>query len=109
MFATVKVSAGEPMRNIVLPQTSVIYSPYGDAVYIVDKKTDDKGEEQLTARYSFVTLGETRGDLVTVLSGVKEGETVVTAGQIKLRNGAPVKVDNTVQPTAEADPKPPNF
>jgi len=109
MFATVKVSAGEPMRNIVLPQTSVIYSPYGDAVYIVDKKTDDKGEEQLTARYSFVTLGETRGDLVTVLSGVKEGETVVTAGQIKLRNGASVKVDNTVQPTAEADPKPPNF
>jgi membrane fusion protein (multidrug efflux system) len=106
MYATVKVAAGDVNRYITLPQTSVIYSPYGDAVYIVDKKTNDKGEEQLVARYSFVTLGETRGDLVAVLTGVKEGETVVTAGQIKLRNGALVKIDNTVQPTTDADPKP---
>ncbi|MBY0511310.1 MAG: efflux RND transporter periplasmic adaptor subunit [Rhodospirillaceae bacterium] len=106
MYATVKVAAGDINRYITLPQTSVVYSPYGDAVYIVDKKTNDKGEEQLVARYSFVTLGETRGDIVAVLSGVKEGETVVTAGQIKLRNGAPVKIDNTVQPSMDASPKP---
>ena len=106
MFATVKVAAGDATRNITLPQTSIIYSPYGDAVYIVEKKANDKGEEQLIARYAFVTLGETRGDLVTVLTGIKEGDTVVTAGQIKLRNGAAVKIDNTSQPTADADPKP---
>jgi membrane fusion protein (multidrug efflux system) len=108
MYATIKVAAGEASRHITLPQTSVVYSPYGDAVYIVDKKTNDKGEEQLIARYSFVTLGETRGDLVSVLSGVKEGETVVTAGMIKLRNGAVVKIDNSVQPSTDVNPKPAN-
>lgn len=108
MFANIKVAAGEVQHPITLPQTSVVYSPYGDAVYIVDKKANDKGEEQLVARYSFVTLGETRGDLVAVLSGVKEGEAVVTAGQIKLRNGAPVKIDNSVQPSSDANPKPAN-
>jgi membrane fusion protein (multidrug efflux system) len=101
MYATVKVGAGESKRHVTLPQTAVIYSPYGDAVYILDKKG-----EQYVARYTFVTLGETRGDLVAVLEGVKEGDMVVTAGAIKLRNGAPARIDNSVHPTSDVDPKP---
>lgn len=106
MYVTVKVDAGQPQRHITLPQTAVMYSPYGDAVYVLDRKG-----EQLTARYVFVTLGEQRGDKVAVLDGVKEGEMVVTAGAIKLRNGAPAVLDAPVaavagdaKPTSPASP-----
>jgi membrane fusion protein (multidrug efflux system) len=106
MFATAKVSAGVPVRYITVPQTSVIYSPYGDAVYVLDQKPSEGKDPQLVARFAFVTLGETRGNMVAVLSGVKEGETVVTAGATKLRNGALTRVDNTIQPATSTDPKP---
>ena len=59
-----------------------------------------------TARQTFVTTGATRGDQVAVLSGVKQGDVVVTAGQMKLHNGSPVTIDNSVQPTSDAAPAP---
>ena len=61
-----------------------------------------------TVEQRFVTLGATRGDQVAVLSGVKEGDVVVSAGQMKLRNGSAVVINNTVQPTDDANPTPPN-
>jgi membrane fusion protein (multidrug efflux system) len=100
MYATVKIAAGQMTRQVVIPQSSVTYSPYGDAVYVIDSQ----GEKQ-TARYVFVTLGEKRGDLVVVESGVKEGDNIVTAGMIKLRNGATVRIDNSVQPSMDLQPK----
>jgi membrane fusion protein (multidrug efflux system) len=72
-------------------------------VFIVD----DKGAGgQLTARQNFVTTGLTRGDQVAVLKGVKEGDTVVVAGQLKLRNGSPLAIDNAVRPSNDASPAP---
>ena len=56
----------------------------------------------------FVILGDTRGDQVAVEGGVKDGEVVVSAGQMKLRNGSSVVISNSVQPTDEANPMPPN-
>lgn len=100
MYVTVKVDAGLPQRHIALPQTAVIYSPYGDAVYVLDRKGD-----RLVARYVFVTLGEQRGDKVAVLDGVKEGEMVVTAGAIKLRNGATATLDAPAAAAIAADPR----
>lgn len=100
MYATVIIAAGKVTRPIVIPQTAVTYSPYGDAVYIIESK-DDK----MIARHSFVVLGEKRGDLVVVESGVKEGDNIVTAGQIKLRNGSVVRIDNSVQPMMDLQPK----
>jgi len=107
MFITVDINVDVPQKFITLPQTAIAYNSYGNIAYIVDDKGKDaNGQPQLVARQTFVTTGLTRGDQVAVLSGVKEGDVVVTAGQVKLRNGSPVKIDNAVQPSNDANPKP---
>ena len=107
MFATVDIDTSVPQRYVTLPQTAIAYNSYGNIVYLVDdKRKDANGPPQLVARQTFVATGATRGDQVAVLSGVKDGDVVVTAGQIKLRNGTPVKVDNAVQPDNSPNPKP---
>lgn len=108
MFATVDVLQSKEERFITLPQSAVVYNPYGDAVYVVEQAKDDQGAAVLLVRQRFVQLGETRGDQVAVLKGVAAGEQVVTAGQLKLRNGAAVQVNNAVQPENSAAPTPPN-
>ena len=107
MYATVQIDVGAPERHVTLPQTAIAYNSYGSEVYVVDDQgKDGNGRPKLMARSVFVTTGSARGDQVTVLSGVKEGDTVVVAGQNKLRNGMPIIVDNSVKPVIEADPKP---
>jgi membrane fusion protein, multidrug efflux system len=107
MYAGVRVAAGEKQRYVTLPQTAVTYNPYGETVYIIDDKgTNPQGQPQLIARQVFVTAGLKRGDQVAILSGVEEGQTIVTAGQMKLRNGSQVAIDNTIRPTADANPIP---
>ncbi|HSS87418.1 MAG TPA: efflux RND transporter periplasmic adaptor subunit [Reyranella sp.] len=107
MFATVELETGAPQRLVTLPQTAVSYNPYGSLVYIVDDKAKDAGgKPQLVARQVFVTTGATRGDQVAILKGVSEGDTVVTSGQVKLRNGVPLAIDNRIVPTNDAAPKP---
>ena len=105
MYATVEIPTGAPQNYITLPQTAITYSPFGDTVYVVDQKgADAKGEPQQIARQTFVTTGATRGDQVAILKGVGDGDTVVTAGQIKLHNGSIVMIDNAIKPTADAAP-----
>lgn len=107
MFATVDIDLAAPQKYITLPQTAIFHNSYGDIVYLVDDKGKDaNGKPQLVARQTFVTTGATRGDQVAITNGVKDGDVVVTAGQIKLRNGTPVNIDNTVQPANDANPKP---
>lgn len=106
MFATVQLETGAAEHLITLPQTAVSYNPYGSLVYLVDDKGKGAdGKPQLTARQVFVTTGATRGDQVAILKGVAEGDMVVTSGQIKLRNGVPVIVDNRVVPKNDPAPK----
>lgn len=83
MFATARITDGEPLVSVTLPQTAITFNPYGSTVYIVKHETTPEGEEKLTANMAFVTTGRTRGDQVTILSGVQEGDEVVTAGQMK--------------------------
>ncbi len=105
MYATVDIATGAPLSYITLPQTAITYNPYGNTVYIVNSKgSNASGKPQLTARQTFVTTGATRGDQVAVLKGVNQGDMVVTAGQIKLHNGSPVLIDNSITPTADAAP-----
>jgi len=107
MFARVFIDVDAPQLYVTLPQTAISYNPYGNIAYVVDdKKQGDSGQPELVARQTFVTTGLTRGDQVAVLSGVKEGDTVVTGGQLKLRNGTPVAIDNTVQPVDDPAPAP---
>lgn len=102
MFARVEVLLPEASEVVVLPATSIVYSPYGDSVYVVEK--DEQGAA--VARQRWVKVGPKRGDQVALLSGVTAGEEVVTAGQGKLRPGTPVTVNNTVVPSNSPAPKP---
>ena len=107
MFATIDIKAGTPEQQITLPQTAITYNPYGSTVYLVEKNADTSpGQPALIARQSFVTTGATRGDQVAVLSGIKSGDTVVSAGQVKLHNGAPVLINNKVQTADNPAPIP---
>lgn len=98
MFATVEVITGKPIQYLTLPQTSISYNPYGDIVYIITNKGQDEKGDILIVEPNFVTLGDTRGDQVAVLSGVKEGDVVVTSGQLKLKKDSRVVINNNIQP-----------
>ncbi len=107
MYATVDISTGKPQRHITLPQTAVTYNPYGNIVFLTESKGgDDKGKPKLIVKQVFVTTGDTRGDQVAILKGIKEGDVVVTAGQVKLHNDSPVTINNDIQPSNEAHPEP---
>jgi membrane fusion protein (multidrug efflux system) len=108
MFGTVNVNVGQPKNQITLPLTAIAYNSYGDTVFIVTHGKDANGKDELIANQAFVTLGDTRGDQVAVLSGVKEGDQVVNAGQLKLKNGSVVLINNSIEPPNEPNPNPPN-
>ncbi|QYM80219.1 efflux RND transporter periplasmic adaptor subunit [Horticoccus luteus] len=117
MFGSVDVLLPAQKRDVVVvPQTAIIYNPYGNAVYIIepakDKEghevKDEKGQPALSVRQQFVKLGDTRGDVVAIEDGVKPGERVVTAGQLKLRNGVEVTINNSIAPATNTAPTPPN-
>ncbi|MGA7105711.1 MAG: efflux RND transporter periplasmic adaptor subunit [Candidatus Deferrimicrobiaceae bacterium] len=104
----VNVAVGLPVRQKVLaiPATAVLYAPYGDSVFVV---VDDKeGKRGKTLRQQFVRLGEKRGDFVAVTDGLKQGETIVSTGVFKLRNGQAVVIDNTLAPSFRENPGPEN-
>ncbi len=105
MYATLEIETDKPQRLLTLPQSAIAFNAYGSTVFVLeDAGKDDKGKPKLVAQQTFVTTGPSRGDQIAVLSGIKEGQTVVTAGQIKLRNGTAVVVDNSVQPSASPAP-----
>ncbi len=107
MYARVEIDTGAAASYVTLPHSAVTFNPYGDTVYLVeDQGKDDKGQPKLVARQSFVGTGPTRGDQVAVLKGVKAGDRVVSAGQIKLHNGTRLLIDNSVQPSNDASPTP---
>ena len=107
MYATLEVLYGAAQHYLTLPRTAVTFNPYGETVYLVEEKgTDKAGKKTLTVRQTFVTLGPARGDQVAVLSGVKEGDQVVTSGQLKIKNNSVVIINNQVQPLNDAAPKP---
>jgi membrane fusion protein (multidrug efflux system) len=109
MFANVEVMLPTEEKVRAIPTTSVLYAPYGDSVFVVEEKKDDKsGKAEKTLRQQFVRLGSARGDFVRVLDGLNAGDSVVTSGVFKLRPGAPVVVDNKLVPEAELAPKPKN-
>ena len=108
MFANVNIKLGSEMKMLTLPQTAVTYNPYGSTVFIAKPtgKKDKQGKPALEAQQVFVTTGPTRGDQVAILKGIDEGVTVVTSGQLKLKNGTPLIVNNKVLPSNSANPKP---
>ncbi len=137
MFVNVSVEVGMQQRFLTLPQTAVVYNPYGQTVFLVSTQREfdrqqaaaaagnadvtlkqkqpaakpaSKGPQlppdALVAQQTFVTTGDTRGDQVAILSGVGEGAEVVTSGQIKLKSGTAIRIDNSVQPASNPHPTP---
>jgi membrane fusion protein (multidrug efflux system) len=104
MFGSVELQLPDVENVITVPLSAIVYNPYGDAVYLVENA--EAGGAGLVVRQQFVQTGAKRGDQIAILKGVKAGATVVTAGQLKLRNGAGVVVNNTVLPANSAAPKP---
>jgi membrane fusion protein (multidrug efflux system) len=105
----VKVDVVLPQKNpvLVIPATAIAYAPYGDSVFVIEKKKDPKtGKESQVIRQQFIRTGEPRGDFVTVTNGLKAGETVVSSGVFKLRNGMPVVINNELAPKPELSPSP---
>jgi membrane fusion protein (multidrug efflux system) len=107
MFARVKVLLPQKHSTLFIPATAVSYAPYGNSVFIIEKKSDEKtNQESLVLRQQFIRTGETRGDFIAVTTGLKANEQVVSTGVFKLRNGMNVVVDNKLAPKSELAPKP---
>jgi membrane fusion protein (multidrug efflux system) len=106
MFVQTQVMLGASQPVIALPTSAISYAPYGDSVFVVTDLKDGNGQPYRGVRQQVVKLGGARGDQIAVLSGIEPGEEVVTSGVFKLRNGAAVRVNNTVQPANSRAPKP---
>jgi membrane fusion protein (multidrug efflux system) len=108
MFAQVEVTLPQSERVVVVPSTAVSYASYGNSVFVVETMKNEDGSEYLGVRQQPVRLGVTRGDLIVIAEGLAGGEQVASSGLFKLRNGMNVQVNNTVQPSSSANPKPKN-
>jgi membrane fusion protein (multidrug efflux system) len=106
MYANVDLASAEKRPVLLIPATAVLFAPYGDSVFSLEEKKDETGGVSVVARQKFVRLGERRGDLVAVVSGLEPGETIVSSGAFKLKNGTKVAVKNDLAPKAEVDPRP---
>jgi len=105
MFMQANVMLGTSEAVVTLPASAINYAPYGDSVFVVGDVKGPKGDTYRGVLQRFVKLGGSRGDQIAVLSGVKAGEEIVTSGVFKLRSGAAVQVDNTIQPSNNPTPR----
>src|SRR5207248_5228321 len=107
MFAKVGVVLPEKNKALVVPGSAISYAPFGDSVFVIEKKKDPKtGKEAQTIRQQFVRIREARGDFVSIVDGLKANETIVSTGVFKLRNGMPVTINNDLAPKPQVNPKP---
>lgn len=116
MFVTVTIVLPAQAEVVIVPLTAIVHAAYGNSVFVIEAKppgspgmaTAPDGKPVKIAQQRFVKLGATRGDFVAVTEGIKAGDQVVSEGAFKLRNGAPIVIDNRIKPKAELDPKPEN-
>jgi membrane fusion protein (multidrug efflux system) len=106
MFVRAETGLGAGQSVVTVPTSAILYAPYGDSVFVVENVKDPKGQSYLGVRQQFVKVGASRGDQISILTGLKDGEQVVSSGVFKLRNGAAVKVNNKVQPGNNPAPRP---
>jgi membrane fusion protein (multidrug efflux system) len=106
----VDIDVGTPQHYVTLPKTAIYYNSYGDIAYVVkagnaEKSGGGDAEKNYIAQQVFVKTGDSRGDQVAVLRGIEPGDVVVSAGQNKLHNGSPVRIDNDVKVPFSANPQ----
>ena len=106
MFVQVAVVSGTSRPVIPLPATAINYAPYGNSVFVVTDIEGKDGKSFRGVRQQFVKLEGSRGDQVGVVSGIDPGDEIVSSGVFKLRNGAPVQINNKVMPGNNSKPQP---
>lgn len=106
MYVTVDLAVDSGRPVVALPVSAINYAPYGNSVFVVEDIKGPDGKPYKGVRQQFVKLGASRGDQVAILDGVKPGQEVASSGVFKLRTGAAVVVNNTVQPSNSPAPKP---
>jgi len=107
MFAKAEVVLPEKSPALIIPGSAVSYAPFGDSVFVIEKKKDEKtGKESQMIRQQFVRVGESRGDFVSITQGLKADEIVVSTGVFKLRNGMAVTINNELAPKSQTNPTP---
>lgn len=106
MFVQVELPVGQPREVVPLPASAINYAPYGDSVFVVSDMKDAKGNAYRGVRQQVVKIDGSRGDQVAIVSGLNPGDEVVSSGVFRLRNGAPIQVNNTVKPSNSANPNP---
>jgi membrane fusion protein (multidrug efflux system) len=106
MFAKVSVIMNEKENVVAIPATAIHYAPYGDSIFIVSQMKDPQGKEYKGVKEQFIKTGQSRGDMITVTSGLKPGDEVVTSGVFRLKSGAHVNVNNQIKPGTDLAPNP---
>jgi membrane fusion protein (multidrug efflux system) len=106
MFGKVSVLMSERENVIAVPATAIHYAPYGDSIFVVSEMKDKEGKEYKGVKEQFIKLGQSRGDMISIVSGLKPGEEVVTSGVFRLKSGAHVIVNNQIKPGSELAPNP---
>ena len=105
MFVQTEVALGATSPIVPVPASAISYAPYGDSVFVVEELKNAQGETYRGVRQQFVKVGPSRGDQISVLSGIQPGEEIVSSGVFKLRNGASILVDNKSQPSNNPTPQ----
>ncbi|MES1991103.1 MAG: efflux RND transporter periplasmic adaptor subunit [Pseudomonadota bacterium] len=106
MFGSITITTGAKEKQLTLPQTAITYNPYGETVFLVIKgEADEDGKIPLKAKQKFVKTGKRRGDQVAVIEGVSAGDTIVTSGQLKLKNDTPLALNNETPLPNDAAPQ----
>ena len=109
MFVNVAVVMPDSKNVLAVPATAVLYAPYSDSVFVVEEKQNENTKQPgLVVRQRVLKLGEKRGDFIAVVSGLEPGETIVSTGAFKLRDGQAVVVDNNPAPEFKLAPEPGN-
>jgi membrane fusion protein, multidrug efflux system len=106
MYARVKVLLPETQEVIAVPSSAIHYAPYGDSVFVVTEMKSEDGKTYKGVKEQFVKLGQSKGDLTAIVSGVKPGDELVTSGVFRLKSGAPIIVNNQAKPGNELSPTP---
>jgi membrane fusion protein, multidrug efflux system len=108
MFTKVSVVMNESKSVVAIPATAVHYAPYGNSIFIVSEMKDQQGKAYKGVREQFVQVGQSRGDLIAVDTGLNAGEEIVTSGVFRLRNAAPILINNEIKPGSQLAPTPSN-
>jgi membrane fusion protein (multidrug efflux system) len=106
MFGKVSVIMSDKQNVVAIPATAIHYAPYGDSIFIVTGMKDPQGKEYQGVKEQFIKIGQSRGDMVAIVSGLQPGEEVVTSGVFRLKSGAAVTINNQIKPNTDLAPNP---